>query len=259
VSKHEDGTLSPSRMDTYTGCALRYKYQYIDGLADPPGIAAVRGTLMHTVLEHVYNGTLGEPHLLPESQRTIMFDAYVDAMEPDETPVADEYGRAKLYLEIMDLWANYVAMEDPETVRKTVRNTEQKVTLDMGGWELRGIIDRVDEDVHGLTVNDYKTGKPPQHGREAQKLTGLITYAYLIWKTEGEIPRVKLLYLKNKLTITRKPSIRDLEAFERKAQAVRAGIMSGEYRAQVSYRCSFCPHRAICPDYIESCAERNAA
>ena len=55
--------LSPSRISDFNNCPQLYKYRTIDLLPEPPSIDAERGTLIHTVLEDLFE--------VPASDRTV--------------------------------------------------------------------------------------------------------------------------------------------------------------------------------------------
>jgi putative RecB family exonuclease len=46
--------LSPSRINDFNNCPQLYKYRTIDLLPEPPSIDAERGTLIHTILEDLF-------------------------------------------------------------------------------------------------------------------------------------------------------------------------------------------------------------
>ena len=46
--------LSPSRISDFNNCPQLYKYRTIDLLPEPPSVDAERGTLIHTVLEDLF-------------------------------------------------------------------------------------------------------------------------------------------------------------------------------------------------------------
>src|ERR1700723_4413401 len=48
-------SLSPSRAGDFMTCPLLYRFRVIDRLPEPPSPAAARGTLVHAVLEHLFN------------------------------------------------------------------------------------------------------------------------------------------------------------------------------------------------------------
>src|SRR4051794_6126287 len=56
------GALSPSRASDFMTCPLLYRYRTIDRLPEEPSADALRGTLVHKVLEDLFD--------LPSSTRT---------------------------------------------------------------------------------------------------------------------------------------------------------------------------------------------
>lgn len=54
------GALSPSRAGDYNRCPLLYRFRTIDRFPERPSEAAVRGTLVHAVLESLYDLPAGE-------------------------------------------------------------------------------------------------------------------------------------------------------------------------------------------------------
>src|SRR6266545_6153284 len=49
------GALSPSRAGDFMTCPLLYRFRVIDQLPEPPSPAAARGTLVHAVLERLFD------------------------------------------------------------------------------------------------------------------------------------------------------------------------------------------------------------
>ena len=62
--------LSPSRAADFMTCPLLYRFRVIDRLPEPPSPAAARGTLVHAVLEHLFD----EPAAgrTPEAARSLL-------------------------------------------------------------------------------------------------------------------------------------------------------------------------------------------
>src|SRR5579859_2725609 len=48
-------SLSPSRAGDFLTCPLLYRFRVIDRLPEPPSQAATRGTLVHSVLERLFD------------------------------------------------------------------------------------------------------------------------------------------------------------------------------------------------------------
>ena len=57
------GSLSPSRAADFKNCPLLYRFRTIDRLPEQPSSAATRGTVVHAVLERLYD--------LPAADRTV--------------------------------------------------------------------------------------------------------------------------------------------------------------------------------------------
>src|ERR1700748_2682198 len=81
-------SLSPSRAGDSLTCPLLYRFRVIDRLPEPPSPAAVRGTLVHAVLEHLFDS--------PAPDRTRR--AARSLVEPEgERLIAEEPGLAGLF------------------------------------------------------------------------------------------------------------------------------------------------------------------
>src|SRR3954449_5612970 len=55
--------LSPSRAADFMQCPLLYRFRVVDRLPEAPSAAAVRGTVVHAVLERLFD--------LPAAERTV--------------------------------------------------------------------------------------------------------------------------------------------------------------------------------------------
>ena len=120
---------------------------------------------------------------------------------------------------------------------------------------LRGIIDRLDLTPDGeLVVIDYKTGRAPGPAFEQSKLAGVHIYALLCQEVLGRRPvQVRLLHLKEPMTITAEPSEQALRGQRQKAVAVWSAIERAceneDFRPRTSPLCNYCRFREFCPAY----------
>src|SRR5215210_4587295 len=80
-------SLSPSRAADFKTCPLLYRFRTIDRLPERKSLAAVRGTLVHAVLERLYD--------LPPAGRTV--EAAQELIEPAWAELRDEPGVAELF------------------------------------------------------------------------------------------------------------------------------------------------------------------
>jgi len=54
VNEANNLRLSPSAVSEYENCPQLYKYRKIDKLPEPPSLDAERGTLVHTILQDLF-------------------------------------------------------------------------------------------------------------------------------------------------------------------------------------------------------------
>jgi putative RecB family exonuclease len=258
-------SLSPSRAADFKTCPLLYRFRTIDRLPEKKSRAAVRGTLVHAVLEKLYD--------LPAAERTV--DAARRLVEPAWAELRDEPGIAELFeaaseqaaektpeTEGLEAWLasagelveTYFRLEDPTRIQPDGREELVEVTLP-DGLLLRGFVDRLDVAPTGaLRVVDYKTGAVPREAFEAKALFQMKFYALVLWRTRGVVAaQLKLLYLKDGDALTYSPDEAELLRFERTLQAIWAAIeravATGDFRANKSRLCSWCDHQALCPAF----------
>src|SRR6201996_8167115 len=60
VTRRRGPALSPSRAGDFMTCPLLYRFRVIDKLPEPPSPAAARGTLVHAVLERLFDQPAAE-------------------------------------------------------------------------------------------------------------------------------------------------------------------------------------------------------
>jgi putative RecB family exonuclease len=273
-------SLSPSRAADFKSCPLLYRFRTIDRLPERKTKAAVRGTLVHAVLEKLYDLPAAERTV--EAARTLVEPAWAELREepgvaelfqpeqpvptgtepatgPAAGPVAEPVagpaeGLAGWLASAGELVETYFRLEDPTRIQPHGREELVEVTLP-DGLLLRGYVDRLDVARNGaLRVVDYKTGAVPREAFEAKALFQMKFYALVLWRTRGVVAaQLKLLYLKDGDALTYAPDEAELLRFERTLQAIWAAIeravATGDFRANKSKLCSWCDHQALCPAF----------
>jgi putative RecB family exonuclease len=257
-------SLSPSRAADFKSCPLLYRFRTIDRLPERKSRAAVRGTLVHTVLERLYD--------LPPAERTVA--AAQQLVDPAWAELREEPGIAELFeqpdeaaddgaaAETVETWLasadrlveTYFRLEDPTRIEPHGREELVEVTLP-DGLLLRGYVDRLDVAPNGaLRVVDYKTGAIPREAFEAKALFQMKFYALVLWRTRGVVAtQLKLLYLGDGDALTYAPDEDELVRFERTLQAIWSAIeravSTGDFRPSPSRLCGWCDHQALCPSF----------
>jgi putative RecB family exonuclease len=249
------GSLSPSRAADFKSCPLLYRFRCVDRLPEAPSLAATRGTMVHAVLEALFD--------LPAAERTL--DAARNLLPAawqrvrSEEPAVDELfagdGDGDQFAEWMAsaamLIGNYFALEDPSRLEPESREELIEVVVD--GLRLRGYVDRLDVTPAGdIRVVDYKTGSTPREAFEAKALFQMKFYALVLWRTRGVVPRqLRLMYLSDTDTLSYAPEADELMRFERTVLAIWAAIQramaTGDFRPNPSRLCDWCDHKALCP------------
>jgi len=251
-----DWSLSPSRALDFKTCALLYRFRVIDRLPEPPSLDAARGTVIHSVLEKLFD--------LPAPARTVA--AAADMVEPEWTASlaedpelaalvdGDAAGLLGLLDSTRELLASYFTLEDPRRLEPAEREVLVETTLPTG-VRLKGFIDRLDRSPGGdLRVVDYKSGKAPDEAYEGKALFQLRFYALVLWRSTGVLPRMlRLYYLRDREVIDYCPDERDLVGLERHVEAIAAAIgkarESGDWRPRTSRLCDWCSFQSLCPAY----------
>jgi putative RecB family exonuclease len=253
------GSLSPSRAGDFLSCPLLYRFRTIDRLPEPPSAAALRGTLVHKVLEDLFD--LPALERTPERADALVVPTW-EALAATEPDLADLFApgspdgpeSAAWLLSCRQSLEAYFSLEDPRRLEPAERELYVESLLD-SGLLLRGFVDRVDVAPDGsVRIVDYKTGRSPGEHVEAQALFQLKFYALVLWRMRGVVPSVlQLVYLGNAEVLRYRPDVDDLLATERKVEAVWRAIetarRSGEWLPRRSGLCGFCAHRALCPEF----------
>jgi putative RecB family exonuclease len=236
-------------------CPLLYRFRVIDRLPEPPTAATARGTLVHAVLERLFDLPAADrtPQaarelLTPEWDRLAAAEPDLAALFPDDAERADWLASATAILDA------YFTLEDPRRLEPAERECYVEVTLE-SGLRLRGYIDRLDVAPGGeIRIVDYKTGRAPREAYEASALFQMKFYALVLWRLRGQVPRLlQLMYLAEGQILRYAPDESDLLATERKVaalwQAIERARAAGDWRPRPSRLCDWCNHKALCPEF----------
>ena len=252
-------SLSPSKVSAFTDCALSFRFSAIDKIPQPPTVATVKGTLVHSALERLL--------ALEASDRTV--EAAVACLADASAQLGDDPEWVELNLSADDqvvcfrdadvLVHKYFEIEDPQVIEPIglELHVEHQLQVTNGSHiTLRGIIDRLERDANGqLIVSDYKTGKAPAAGYQQSRLTGVHIYAYLCEQIYGERPaKVQLLFLGGSPTIVETtPTEQSTRQIERKVTSIWSAIETAcerdDFRPKKSPLCSWCAYKQWCPAF----------
>jgi putative RecB family exonuclease len=258
-----DWSLSPSRALDFKTCGLLYRFRVIDRLPEPPSLDAARGTVVHGILEKLFDLPAGartpaaaDELVEPEWREILAADAELAALVDEGIGecVDGAAGLVALLESTRELLASYFTLEDPRRLEPAEREVLVEATLP-SGVRLKGFVDRLDRSPAGdLRVVDYKTGKSPHENFEGKALFQLRFYALTLWRSTGVLPRLlRLYYLRNREVIDYSPDERDLEGLERQLEALGTAIAkareTGDWRHKPSKLCDWCSFQSLCPAF----------
>ena len=251
-------SLSPSRAADFMTCPLLFRFRTVDRLPEPPSHAATRGTLVHAVLERLFD--LPAEQRTPEQARALVGPQWELLLETEPEVATlfsadNEAALAEWLAGAEELVTRYFGLEDPRRLEPADRELYVETTLD-SGLHLRGYVDRLDRAAGSgeLRVVDYKTGNAPPAGFEQRAMFQMRFYALVLWRIYERVPRLlQLIYLGSGEVLRYQPDEADLVATERKLAALwraieRAGRI-GDWRPSPGPMCSWCAHQELCPAF----------
>jgi putative RecB family exonuclease len=248
--------LSPSRAGDFMQCPLLYRFRVVDKLPEAPTPAMARGTVVHAVLERLFDlpaqgrtAAAARELLMPQWDR-------ISAEVPELAALftGDGEGLAAWLAGAEELIGRWFELEDPTRLEPAERELYVETTLD-DGLVLRGYVDRLDVAADGrMRVVDYKTGRAPREAFEGKALFQMKFYALVLWRLRGVVPALlQLVYLGNGEVLRYAPEEADLLATERKVkalwEAIERAATTGDWRPSPSKLCDWCSHRALCPSW----------
>jgi putative RecB family exonuclease len=247
--------LSPSRASDFMTCPLLYRFRVIDRIPEPPTEATARGTLVHAVLEKLFDRPAADR--TPDAAHSLLVPLWDELTAEDPELAAlfsDDTERTVWLREATAALDGYFQLEDPRRLEPAEREAYVETVLD-NGLKLRGYIDRLDVTPAGdIRIVDYKTGRVPREAFEASALFQMKFYALVIWRLRDRVPRLlQLMYLSGGEVLRYSPDEAELRATQRKLEALWAAIerarAAGDWRPRPSKLCDWCRHKDLCPEF----------
>ena len=195
IRQHPNALFSPSALNTYLDCRLKFYYRYVAGLKAPDEVSAeidsaLFGTIFHRSAELVYqdltaNGKEIRKEDLEQLLRNdVKLQTYVDNafkeelfhVQANEQP---EYnGTQLIHSKVIASYLRQLLRNDLHYAPFHMEAMEQKVTetveietpLGILPLNIGGTIDRMDSKDDTLRIVDYKTGGTPRTPENIEQL-----------------------------------------------------------------------------------------
>jgi len=247
--------VSPSRVNQIETCPRQYQYTSIERLPERKKMATYRGTVFHEILETMFLRTKESPlDRTIDYTLEVMRELVPELLSPEicAEMELDDLGRQSLLADLAKYIRTYFTMENPSEI--VTEGIEIRYDLDMGGFGLRGILDRLDRDPDGsLVIVDYKTGKVPQDRYKDSALLPAKIYAYLCREVLGETPKeIRLLYVAFGKTLTVEVTDADVAYAEKRVRQawdkIEGWWADGYFPPIRNNLCNqWCAFKEICP------------
>lgn len=235
--------LSPSKINCFTSCALKYRLKYIDRVpkeARPTPNLSFDRSIHFALRDYHENYEPGRVKVNPFRgilNKYWISDGYADAEEEERFKV-----RANIML---------------EEYFKGLDGQENPVMFEVGAkWSWNGVdtvvqIDRVDRLPDGkLEIIDYKTGKKVPDERvinEDASLLNMFLAANQKWP--GQVAKVSYHFMANNKRYSLTPGESDFQAHKLKMADLVGAINKNEFEPKKGSLCAWCEFYGPCPEW----------
>jgi len=244
VPDSEELLISHRQVDDYQACPLKYRYIHMLRVPILRHHTVVYGSTIHAVVEfylkrRVEGNYTSLEDLLAEYERKWLNQGFLTWEHQEARKAA---GREAL----TRFWHH----EEAEGVKPTY--IEKDFAFSVGRNRVRGRFDRVDEDLLGAVIVDYKTSEVTRQKdadrRVAQNLQ-LKMYALAWREMTGRLPQwVELRFIETHVIGRHEPTEQDVHDAITAVEAAAAGIRARRFEATPSRQtCRYCAYNQICP------------
>jgi len=249
--------ISPSRLNTWMSCPLKFRLRYIDGIRSPTTPALFLGKQVHRGLEIYYRHRMLGITLEPNDVGGRIVDGWDAAVADEEMKFATGAEEVALEKQAVDLVAAYLAQvpadePPPLAVEATMEAPlVDPVTGENLGIPLLGIVDLIAPTDNGPVIVDFKTSSRSSPPFEISHEIQLTAYSYMFRKLTGQ--REAGLQIRS-LIKTKKPRIEQHEYAARSDQHLARffsvireyvdALDTGRFNYRPSWSgCAMCDHR----------------
>jgi len=244
IGPDEELLLSHKQVDDYQTCPLKYRYVHLLRVPILRHHTVVYGSTIHKVVEYYLKRRVAGNYTALEDLLAVYDREWENQgfLTWEHQEARKAAGREAL----IRFWHQ----EEAEGVKPT--HIEKDFGFALGPDRVRGRYDRVDEDLLGAVIIDYKTSevtKQKDADRRARASLQLKIYALAWREMTGAFPqRVELRFVESHAVGHHVPTEEDAREAIDAVKATAAGIRARRFDATPSYRaCRYCAYNQICP------------
>jgi ATP-dependent DNA helicase UvrD/PcrA len=236
--------LSHKQVDDYQTCPLKYRYVHLLRVPILRHHTVVYGNTIHKVVEYYLKRRVAGNYTSLEDLVAVYEREWENQgfLTWEHQEARKTAGREAL----VRFWHS----EEAEGLKPTY--IEKDFGFALGPDRVRGRYDRVDEDLLGAVIIDYKTSEITQQkvaDRRARESLQLQIYALAWREMTGAFPhRVELRFVETHAVGRHVPTEEDAQEAIVAVKAAAAGIRARRFEATPSRQaCRYCAYNQICP------------
>jgi len=248
--------ISPSRLNCWLACPLKFRARYLDGIKTPTTPSLFLGKQVHAGLEHYYRHRQLSVMLSAEDVAKRIVDRWDKAVDEENMTFKSETDDMALKKQAVDLVAAYLAQvpaDEPKPLGVEVTMEAPLVDPITGedlGIPLLGVTDLIAGGDDGPTIVDFKTAARSAPPFEISHEIQLSSYSFLYRQIAGHSESGLEI---RSLIKTKKPKIevhdypaRDEVRFRRLFAVIREyldALDRGRFNFRPGWSCGMCDFR----------------
>lgn len=233
----EDNTFSVSRINLWDQCPLAWKFHYLDHISELTTSQAEIGKSVHNAIQ----------------QYTIQITNGKRIKDLSEIigEAVSEVSDGNLLNEVNDIMQNFVLTHSFKPER--IVGIEEDITVPIGNYQFRGIIDLLEIDKDTGYIVDYKSGRRIFSQAEANNSLQMSAYAMLAQKKNPELKnfKCKFDFVRHGDIVETERSLSDINVTEKylvkKIETILGAAEQGNFPANPGHFCDFCSYVDRCP------------
>ncbi|HVH62209.1 MAG TPA: ATP-dependent DNA helicase [Candidatus Dormibacteraeota bacterium] len=232
--------LSYSAITSYRDCPRQFWYRYVQRLPSPQSAEAVHGVVLHEVLRQAGEQRKNGEAITASRLKSIHDRVWREMKFPDErrAPTFKRIGANELE-----------AYRRQGGFKAAPAFLEQPFSVSVDGWNLRGVIDRIDRTASGWRIIDYKSGRPLSRRRRDLQVALYALGAASALNLEPI--ELEVVYLASGDSVIHDKVDSLVEDAVTEGSKVAAGIQAGQFEPRPERRrCRLCPYRLACSDAL---------
>jgi DNA helicase-2/ATP-dependent DNA helicase PcrA len=244
IPADEELLISHKQVDDYETCPLKYRYVHLLRVPILRHHTVVYGNTIHKVVEHYLKRRVAGNYTALDDLLAVYEREWENQgfLTWEHQEARKQAGR--------DALVRFWNAEEGEGVKPT--HIEKEFGFALGPDRVRGRYDRVDEDLLGAVIIDYKTSEVSRQkdaDKRARDSLQLKIYALAWREMTGAFPqRVELRFVESQAVGRHVPTEADAREAIDTVKAAAAGIRARRFEAKPSYRaCRYCAYSQICP------------